>query len=95
MNKYEVLYVLRADLDEQVTADLVTKFNGVITSGGGTVDSCDQWGKRRLAYIIDYQNEGYYVLARFTAESDVPSELERNFRITEGVLRFMVTRMPE
>lgn len=61
----------------------------------GTVDSVDEWGKRRLAYPIDYKNEGYYVLTRFTAAPELPAELERNFKINDGILRYLVTRMPE
>lgn len=92
MTKYEVMYVLRADLEEQATKDLIEKFNTVITEGGGSIDKTDEWGKRRLAYEIDYQAEGYYVLQHFTAGPELPSELERNFKINENVLRYMVTR---
>jgi len=95
MNKYEVMYILRVDQEEQAIRDLIEKFNGVITSNGGTIDSTDEWGKRRLAYPIDYQNEGYYVLQHFSSDNKLPMELERNFRITEGVLRFLVTRIEE
>lgn len=95
MNKYEVMYILRADQEEQAIKDMIEKFNGIITSNGGAIDSTDEWGKRRLAYPIQYQKEGYYVLQHFQANHDLPAELERNFRINEGVLRFMVTRIDE
>jgi ribosomal protein S6 len=95
MNQYEVMYILRVDQEEQAIRDMIEKFNGVITSNGGTIDSTDEWGKRRLAYPIDYQNEGYYMLQHFSSNPDLPMELERNFRITEGVLRFLVTRIDE
>lgn len=95
MNKYEVMYILRADQEEQAIKDLIEKFNGVITSNGGVIDSTDEWGKRRLAYPIQYQKEGYYILQHFQANADLPAELERNFRINEYVLRFMVIRMDE
>lgn len=95
MNKYEVLYIIKTDLDEEAVKATVEKFNGIITANGGTVDSVDEWGKRRLAYPIDYKNEGYYVLTRFTAAPELPAELERNFKINDGILRYLVTRMPE
>ncbi len=94
MNKYEALYILRADQDESATRELIDRFSGVITAGGGTVDEVDteHWGKRRLAYPIDYMNDGYYVLCRFSAPAALPAELERNFRINDNVIRYMVTR---
>lgn len=97
MNKYEVMYILRADLEETATQELIERFKGVITAGGGTVDNVDtqNWGKRRLAYTIDYQNEGYYVLMTFTCAPSLPSELERNFKINENVIRYMVTRLED
>lgn len=95
MNKYEVLYILRVDQEEQAIKDLIEKFNGVITANGGTIDKVDEWGKRRLAYIIDYQNEGYYVLEHFSANPEVPAELERNFKISDGVLRYLVTKIED
>lgn len=97
MNKYEVMYILRADLEDTVLQELIARFNGIITAGGGTVDSVDtqNWGKRRLAYTIDYQNEGYYVLETFTAGPALPTELERNFKINENVIRYLITRLPE
>lgn len=97
MNKYEVLYILRADLEEGTTRELIDRFSGVITTGGGTVEETDteHWGKRRLAYPINYMNDGYYVLTRFSAPPALPSELERNFRINDNVIRYMVTRVAE
>lgn len=95
MNKYEVMYILSVKQTDEQIRELIEKFNGVITANGGTIDSTDEWGKRRLAYPINYENEGFYVLQHFTADHALPAELERNFRITEGVLRFMVIRLDE
>ena len=95
MSKYEVLYVLRTDIEEQAIHDAVEKFNALIAENGGTVSKCDEWGKRRLAYPIDYKNEGYYVLLEIDAPADLPAELERNFKINDSVIRYLVTRMPE
>ena len=95
MNKYEVLYSLSSSLDESRTRELSDRFGDVIKNGGGVVVDVDtgHWGKRRLAYPIDYMNDGYYVLSHFSAPPELPAELERNFKINEYVMRYMVTRL--
>ncbi len=90
-NKYEVALVLSvANGDEAVNA-LKEKFNDLMTKNG-TVENVDEWGKRRLAYPINDETEGYYVFTTLTCEPSVPAELERIAGITEGVLRIMVIR---
>lgn len=91
MSKYEVLYVLRTDIEEQAIHDAVEKFNALIAENGGTVSKCDEWGKRRLAYPINDLMEGYYVLMTFDAKPEFPAELDRVFKITEGVMRSLIT----
>jgi small subunit ribosomal protein S6 len=95
MNQYEVLYIINAGLEEEATKALIEKFSGIVTENGGVVDSIDEWGKRRLAYLIDDMSEGFYVLMKFQAKSDLPLELERNFKITDGVIRYMITRQDD
>lgn len=90
-NKYEVALVLSvANGDEAVNA-LKEKFNDLIAKNG-TVENVDEWGKRRLAYPINDETEGYYVFTTMTCEPTVPAELERIAGITEGVLRIMVIK---
>ncbi len=90
-NKYEVALVLSvANGDEAVNA-LKEKFNDLIAKNG-TVENVDEWGKRRLAYPINDETEGYYVFTTMTCEPNLPAELERIAGITEGVLRIMVIR---
>jgi small subunit ribosomal protein S6 len=90
-NKYEVALVLSvANGDEAVNA-LKEKFNDLIAKNG-TVENVDEWGKRRLAYPINDETEGYYVFTTVTCEPSLPAELERIAGITEGVLRIMVIR---
>ncbi len=90
-NKYEVALVLSvANGDEAVNA-LKEKFNDLIVKNG-TVENVDEWGKRRLAYPINDETEGYYVFTTMTSEPSLPAELERIAGITEGVLRIMVIR---
>ena len=86
---YEALYILDPSLTEEQTAALVAKFKGVVEANG-TVTEVDEWGKRRLAYPINDLMEGYYVLMTFTAAATVPHELDRIFRITDGVMRSMI-----
>ncbi|MBQ8793345.1 MAG: 30S ribosomal protein S6 [Clostridia bacterium] len=90
-NKYEVALVLSvANGDEAVNA-LKEKFNDLIAKNG-TVENVDEWGKRRLAYPINDETEGYYIFTTMTSEPALPAELERIAGITEGVLRIMVIR---
>ena len=92
MNQYEVMYVIDTALEEQARTDLINRFSGLVEANGGQVDRVDEWGKRRLAYAINYKTEGYYVLMYIAAPAALPRELERNFQINESVLRYMVIR---
>ena len=91
MNQYEVLYLITPELDEETNKAVIEKFAGIIAANGGEIVKQDEWGKRRLAYAIDYKTEGYYVLVDFNAAPTLPAELERNFRNDERILRYMVT----
>ena len=92
MNQYEVMYVIDTALEEGARSELINRFSNIVTNNGGKVDRVDEWGKRRLAYPINYKNEGYYVLMYMTAPADLPRELERNLQISESVLRYLVIR---
>jgi small subunit ribosomal protein S6 len=92
MNKYEAMYVIDAALEDSARNDLIAYFSGIVEKNGGRVDRVDEWGKRRLAYAINYKTEGYYVLAYIQGPSELPRELERNFQINDNVLRYLVTR---
>ncbi len=90
-NSYETMLVFSvANGDESVTA-LVEKFKALIEANG-TIESIDEWGKRKLAYPINYETEGYYMLVNFTCEPDFPAELDRVVKITEGVLRSLTVK---
>ena len=88
--KYEVLYVLNPNLTEEETQASVEKFKTLIEQNG-TVDEMEEWGKRKLAYEINYLTEGYYVLVKFTSGPELPAELDRILGITDGVIRSLVT----
>lgn len=93
MNKYETLFVIKPEIDEEANKALIEKFSGIITNGGGEIVSVDEWGLKKLAYPIEDRTDGYYVLTTFNAASELPKELERNFRITEDILRYLVKRI--
>lgn len=92
MNQYEVLYVITPELDDEANQATQEKFAKIITDNGGEIEKTDVWGKRRLAYAIDYKTEGFYVLVNFSANPELPRELERNLRNDERIMRYMVTR---
>ncbi|MBR6113728.1 MAG: 30S ribosomal protein S6 [Oscillospiraceae bacterium] len=92
--KYEVLYVLNPNLTEEETQGIVEKFKTLIEQNG-TIDEMDEWGKRKLAYEINYLSEGYYVLVKFTSGPEFPAELDRVLGITDGVIRSLVTLRAE
>ena len=90
-NSYETMLVFSvANGDESVTA-LVEKFKALIEANA-TIESIDEWGKRKLAYPINYETEGYYMLVNFTCEPEFPAELDRVVKITEGVLRSLTVK---
>ncbi len=93
MNQYEALYIIVPELDEEQNRATIDKFKGIIESNGGEIAKVDEWGKRKLAYDIDYKTEGFYVLMSFQSAPEFPRELERNFKNDERVLRYLVTRV--
>lgn len=95
MNKYETIFVLDTALDEETVTAVSEKFQNLITSNGGTIESVDVWGKRRLAYPINYKTEGFYTLVKFSAAPEFPKELERIYGITDGVLRTIIVKIEE
>lgn len=95
IRKYETMYVLRPDLEEEAIKQNVQKFSNLIVEQGGQVEKVDEWGKRKLAYPIENFREGYYVLMNFTAQPFVPRELERVYKITDEVIRYLIVREDE
>lgn len=90
MNKYELVYVIDTTLDDDARKAVMDRFHGMLESLGGKVEKVEEWGKRRLAYPINDLNEGHYVLMTFTAAPELPAELDRVLKITEGVMRSMI-----
>ena len=94
MAKYETMMVTTATLDEEASAALIGKFKSLIEANG-TIDSVDDWGKRRLAYPINKQTEGVYTVIKFTSAPEFPAELDRILGITDGILRCLITLRAE
>ncbi len=88
---YETIFIIDAALEEEAVAVLKEKFTNLIAKNG-TVETVDEWGKRRFAYEIDDKTEGYYFLVNFTSDGDFPKELDRKYRITDGILRTIIIR---
>ena len=95
MNKYESIYIIRPTVEEEGIKALIERFSNLIQQEGGQIENVDEWGKRRLAYPIDDLNEGYYVLVNFSAGPHLPEELERNYKITDDILRYLTIRLDE
>lgn len=92
MNKYELLYIIDNDIDDNEKSALVDRFSELVATLGGTVDAIDKWGVRKYAYPINDKNEGYYVLMNFSANADAPQEIDRQMKITDNIVRQMIVR---
>lgn len=95
MRDYEILYIVRADLDDDKVQDAVKRVNTLIERSGGAPERTNLWGKRRLAYEVKHQKEGAYVLQDFSLDPERVPELEGGLKITEEVLRHLIVRKPE
>jgi small subunit ribosomal protein S6 len=95
LRDYEILYIVRADLDDDKVQDIIKRINTLIEKAGGSLERTNIWGKRKLAYEVKHQKEGAYVLQDFQIGSDRIPELEAALKISEEVLRHLVVRKPE
>ena len=94
MNKYESVVIINPNLEAESVKALIEKFSGLINSNG-TVNSVEELGKKRLAYEIKKLSEGYYVVVNFEAKPELITELERVYRITDEVMKFIVVKEEE
>jgi small subunit ribosomal protein S6 len=95
MRNYEVIYIIKPNLDEEKYTEIIEKYNALIQSNGGEILKTEPWGKRRLAYEIEKIREGYYVLLQISAPVELPAELERNFKIADEIIRYLVVKIEE
>lgn len=93
MNNYQLLYIIDNGIGDEEKATMVDKFSSLVESLGGTVNSVEKWGVKKFSYPINYKKEGYYVLMKFSAESAVPAEIDRQMKNNEDIVRQMITRI--
>lgn len=93
MNKYQLLFIIDNDIEDEAKDAVIDKFSNLIAELGGTVGMLDKWGTRKYAYPINFKNEGYYVLMQFEATPDVPAEVDRQMRINDNIVRQLITKM--
>ena len=91
VNKYETIFIVDLTKGEEAVAAIIEKFKNMIETSA-QLEKIDEWGKKRLAYPINDMDDGYYVYVEFSAETSFPAELERIFKITEDIMRFLVIR---
>ena len=91
MNRYESIFIINPDVGEENIKTIVEKFKSLFESSA-QLENIDEWGKRKLAYAIADKTEGYYVLANFSAEPEFPHELERIYKITDGIIKYMIIK---
>lgn len=92
MNKYELALVVSAKLEDEARDAIVEKAKGIITRYDGTITEVEDWGKKRLAYEIQKMHEGFYYFIHFEAPSTAPAEIEKDVRIMDNVLRYLVVK---
>ena len=93
MNKYETLYIVRPDLEEEAYKAEIEKFSQIVLAQGGVIANVDEWGKRKMAYdILDFK-DGAYVVMTYDAPPTTPAELERNMKNADSILRYMTIRL--
>jgi len=94
MKKYEVMFILKTTLEEEARVALINKFKGIVEADG-EIEKIEEWGNKKLAYEINKTSEGYYVLMNIKSSIEVPKELDRNFKISEDVMRHMIVNVEE
>lgn len=95
MRKYETLFIMDPDLEEEKTQSVIEKVKGIITQGNGEILKVEDWGKRKLAYRVKKKTKGHYILIHFSGPPPLLSELERNFRVMDAVIKFQSVRLDE
>ncbi|MBM4350459.1 MAG: 30S ribosomal protein S6 [Deltaproteobacteria bacterium] len=93
--KYETIFILDPDLEEGVAQSAIEKIKGIITQGSGDILKVEDWGKRKLAYEVKKKSKGQYLLIHFSGSPALLSELERNFRVMDAVIKFQSIRLDE
>jgi len=95
MRKYEVMYIIRPNIDDEAKKALVERFNGVLTDNGAEITNVKEWGKRRLAYEINDFRDGYYMILNVMSNSEAINEFDRLAKISEDIIRHIIIKEEE
>jgi small subunit ribosomal protein S6 len=95
MQKYETIYIMDPDLEEAQAQATIEKIKGIITQNSGEIIKVEDWGKRKLAYDVKKKPRGHYILTTFSGSPALLSELHRNFRVMDAVIKFQSVRLDE
>lgn len=92
MRKYETIFVLDSEMNEEQVNSTIDKVKLIIEKSNGIIENVDLWGKKKLAYEINKKTEGYFILINFESSEDFPKELDRNFRIIDSIIRHIIVK---
>lgn len=95
MRKYETIFILNPDLEQEQTQSAIEKVKEIITQGNGEILKFEDWGKRKLAYQVRKKSKGHYILIHFSGTPTLLSELERNYRVMDSIIKFIIVRLDE
>jgi small subunit ribosomal protein S6 len=94
IRKYETIFIVNPQLEEEARNEVINRIKSLVETNG-TLSKADEWGTRKLAYEVNDMNEGYYVLIEFSASPEFPLELERIYKITEGIMKYLIVKIDE
>ena len=92
MNKYELVLIVNAKIEDEARAEVVEKAKGYIARYEGNVTEVEEWGKKRLAYEIQKMTEGFYYFVQFESDAECPAEVEKHIRIMDNILRYLIVK---
>ena len=95
MTKYEIMYIIRPDIEEEAQTNLIERFNNILTENGAEIEKVDEMGKRRLAYEVKNYRDGYYIVVNFAGGQQAVDEFDRQAKFTDDIVRHMVVRVDE
>ncbi|MDY0409918.1 30S ribosomal protein S6 [Virgibacillus soli] len=95
MRKYEIMYIIRPDIEEEAQTSLIERFNNVLTDNGAEIEKVNEMGKKRLAYEINNYRDGYYVVINFSADVEAVNEFDRLAKFSNDIIRHIAIREDE
>ena len=95
MREYEIMYIIRPDMEEEAQTTLMERFNKILTDNGAEIEKVDEMGKRRLAYEINDYRDGYYVVINFKGDANAVNEFDRQAKFSDDIIRHMAIRVDE